>query len=88
MISEDALYNLIEQSIEDLASESVSKGAESLEELAVIFAKAGMYRSTFNDIRKHIVDQAKQRTDALFIEEKLKLAERKLTLKRSTNVKH
>jgi len=45
MISEDALYNLIEQSIEDLASESISKGAESLEELAVIFAKAGMYRS-------------------------------------------
>lgn len=74
----DYINSLIDECIDHLADDSPSLGANSLIELANIFAKAGMTKASFGNIRKFIVTQAIERTDPIFIQEKLKIAEREL----------
>jgi hypothetical protein len=76
MLTEDRFNQLIDSAIKDLSSDNLCDGVESLVELAQIFAAAGMPQHTFEDIRQHIVKEATILTDAPFILEKLKLAER------------
>ena len=73
---------LINNAITELADDNAENGAENLEELAGLFASAGFPRSTFNDIRKHIIESAIQKTDPIFIKYKLENHERKLQEKR------
>jgi hypothetical protein len=75
-MDEFKLNALIDEAITSLSSDGISTGAECLTELAHIWAKAGMPFNSFLDMRKHIINEAVARTSALFIAEKLKLAER------------
>lgn len=74
----DRLNDLIDEAITALADDNPEAGADCLVELAHIFAKAGVGRTSFNNIRQHITQEAIKRTSAPFIHYKLKQAERKL----------
>jgi hypothetical protein len=74
-MSPDELNKLIDRAIDELASDNIRFGAESLQELAYIWSKAGIPINSFLDARKYIISEASNRTDALFIQEKLKIAE-------------
>lgn len=87
MITEDKINDLIDEAITNLADDNVNVGAESLVELAQIFAKAGMTKESFMNIRKYIINEAIERTDAVFIKEKLKSAEKQLQENRCGTVK-
>lgn len=78
---------LIQECIDNLSDDSIGKGAECLVELAIKWAKAGLPQSSFNDMRKYIIEEAITRTDKLFIQEKLLLTERKLRDERNGHKK-
>jgi len=86
MPEENKIDKLIQECIDNLCDDNIFRGAESLQELAQNFAKAGMKQQSFMDIRTFIINQAKERTDALFIDEKLKLSEQALREKRTGSV--
>lgn len=80
----DKLNDLIDECIGDLCDDNAEHGAESLVELAIIWARAGMPQSSFADMRSHIVNSAIERVgSASFIQYKLKLAEQSLNRTRS-----
>ena len=85
-MTEDQIDKLIQDAINALADDNINTGAEALKELAVLWAKAGIPQSSFDDMRKYIVESAKKKTSALFIDEKLRLSEQKLQAGR--NVHH
>lgn len=74
---------MIEECITHLADDDINKGGEALEELAMYWAKAGLTQKSFLDMRTYIIEMAKQKTDAYFIDEKLKVAEKALREKRT-----
>ena len=78
--------NLIEECITNLCDDNVRRGGESLEELARYWAKAGLTLKSFMDMRTYIVNQAIEKTDAIFIKEKLELAEECLRIKRTGSI--
>jgi len=84
--TENHIDKLIEECIDNLCDDNINRGAESLQELAQNFAKGGMTQQSFMDIRTFIINQAKERTDALFIDAKLKLSEQFLREKRTGSV--
>jgi len=86
MKKENHIEKLIDECIDSLCDDNIFHGAESLQELAQNFAKAGMTMKSFLDIRTFIINQAKEKTDALFIDEKLKLSEQALREKRTGSV--
>ena len=86
MIEEYKVDDLINESINALADDNPKVGAETLVELAHIFAKAGMQRESFNNIRKHIIEQAIKRTDPLFIKAKLEGQEQLLQGQRNGKI--
>lgn len=77
-ITEDKINDIIDEAIDSLADDNISVGADALMELAIIFARAGLTKESFMGIRKFVIDQAIERTDIIFIQEKLKTAEQKL----------
>jgi len=77
---------LIEECIDSLASDNIHQGGESLQELARYWAKAGLQLNSFMDMRTYIIEMAKKRTDALFIDEKLRLSEISLREKRTGSI--
>jgi len=85
-MTENKIDNLIEECIDNLIDDDINRGAESLQELAQYFAKGGMTEQSFMDTRTYIINQAKQQTDALFIETKLKLSESSLREKRTGSI--
>ncbi len=76
---DDPINDSIDAAIKSLADNDMRQGAEALLSLAVTFAKAGLPQSAFNDVRKYIIDAAIEKTDAVFIAEKLKLIEQEMT---------
>jgi len=78
--------NLIEECITSLCDDNIKVGGESLEELARYWAKVGLTLKSFEDIRKYIITRAIEKTDAIFIKEKLELAERDLRVKRTGSI--
>jgi hypothetical protein len=77
----DAVNNfdiLVDDAIDQLASDNVSDGVECLVALAHVFAKAGCGIQSFYDMRKFIIQQAIEKTDAYFIQTKVELAEKQL----------
>lgn len=82
---ENKVDQLIEECITELSSDDIRKGGESLQELARYWAKAGLTLKSFLDMRTYIIEQAKLKTDALFIEEKLKLHEQALREERTNS---
>ena len=79
--------DLINDAITQLADDNANHGAEALQELATLFHKAGMGRESFNNIRKHIIEQAIERTNPYFIKLKLESFERKLQEQRNGTIK-
>ena len=85
MITPDEINEMIEEAVTHLVDDNPEYGAESLVELAYIFAKAGMPKESFNNIRQHIVKMAVEKTgDPGFIKMKLECAEKTLQEKRTT----
>ena len=78
-IIDDAILSLIDGNIND--------GADQLFELARCFARAGLPINTFYDIRKYILNEAIEKTDHHFIEEKLVLIERRNRERRNKTTK-
>lgn len=74
----DDINDKIDEAINHLSDSNPNMGAEALVEIAHIFAKAGMSKQTFMDMRQYIIKEAISRTDPLFIQEKLKSAEQQL----------
>jgi len=72
------INEIIDEAIEYLCDDDISKGGEALVELAHCWSKAGMTQQSFNDIRKYIIDEATAKTSAIFISCKLKIIERKM----------
>ena len=72
----EKLDSLMTEAISHLADDNPKMGVEALVEIADVFAKAGMPQEVFLGIRKHIIQQATDKTDTLFILEKVKLAEK------------
>jgi hypothetical protein len=77
-MNDEQINNLIDECIDHLCDDNMETGAESLVELAQLWAKAGLPQYTFDNMRQFIVNQACERTDKAFINEKLRHAERKL----------
>lgn len=67
---------LIDEAIDHLVDDDISKGADVLTEMARYWAKAGLPIESFMNMRLFVINEAKARTSSAFIEEKLKLAER------------
>ena len=74
---------LVDECINNLADDNIHSGAESLTDLARLWAKAWLGMKSFLDMRTYIINEASARTDAFFIQEKLQLAERKLQNERN-----
>ena len=74
---------MIEECITCLSDEDINKGGEALQELAIYWNKAGLPMASFLDMRSYIINMAKQKTDALFIDEKLRISEKALREKRT-----
>lgn len=81
------INDMIDDAIKALIDDDVRQGADILFELAVCFHGAGLPIETFYDIRRYIVEQAISKTDALFINEKLKLIERENRDRRNRSAK-
>jgi len=77
---------MIEECITNLADDNINRGGEALQELAIIWAKAGLGYKSFLDMRMYIIESAKQKTDAYFIDEKLKIIEKDLREKRTGSI--
>jgi len=84
---DDVINKTIDQAIHALVNDSPEKSAEALQELAHIFANAGLSLKSFQDIRKFIINQASEQTSAYFIEEKVKAEEQILRNKRNDSRK-
>jgi hypothetical protein len=74
----DKFEGLINGITKDLADGNYVMGAKGLQELAQIWARAGLPQLSFANMRKHLVDTAIQDSDELFIPEKLLSEERNL----------
>ena len=85
-MTEDAINDLINNCIDHLCDDNAEYGADSLTELAVLWAKAGLTKQSFIDMRSYIIGSAIERlgTSATsFIHYKLQVAEQKLQYNRS-----
>lgn len=86
MIDDDYINGLIDDCIDDLCDDNAELGAESLVELAHIWAKSGLGIQSFANIRQHIIQSSIERlgTQATaFIGYKLQLAEHNLRKERN-----
>ena len=72
------INKMIDDAILALSSDRVMDGVGELMELAIVWARAGMKQSSFNDLRQYIIQEASERTDRLFIQEKIRMAEKAL----------
>lgn len=79
----DDFDSLITEAIIELSSDDVEKGADCLVEIAQLWAKAGLPKNSFNNMRQYIINEAIERTDQVFIETKIAMAERKLRERRT-----
>lgn len=81
MITDQYINDLMDEAIDHLCDDSPDYGADTLVELAHIFASAGMPKSTFQNIRTHIINSAIERlgkSSTMFVHYKLQKAEQKL----------
>jgi len=79
MITDEGINDLMDECINALCDDNPQHGAESLVELAHIFARAGMTQEIFQNIRAHIIKTAIQKTgDSGFIWMKLEESEKSL----------
>lgn len=77
--AETKIDRLMDESIKALADDNAHAGAECLVELAKAFARAGLRRSSFANIRKHLLQEAMKLDQCpLLIETKLIIAEKNL----------
>lgn len=74
----DVFNKLIDEAVLSLVNDTASQSAECLQELAVMFSKAGQPKESFLDVRQYIVNQAEKLSSTTFIHEKLLVEERNL----------
>lgn len=84
---DDPINDLIDDAINQLADDSINAGVDCLVELAKLFANAGCTLQAFADIRKYIIEQAIERTNIIFIQTKIELAETLMRNRRNGNRK-
>lgn len=80
-ITDDQINDLIDEAINHLCDDSPDYGADTLVEIAHIFAAGGMPQHVFQNIRAHIINSAIERlgkSSTMFIHHKLQKAEQKL----------
>lgn len=88
IIGEDSAYansidRLIGSCSEELIAGRYDKAAEGLQELCYTFARAGLGMESFGNMRRYIINQAKQCVDSeLLMEYELEQQEKKLRQKR------
>lgn len=82
----DQFNALVDEAIKELCGDNVQKGAECLIEIAQLWHKAGLPKKNFFEMRQYIINEAIERTDKLFIYEKVQIAERKLREQRTNTV--
>ena len=85
-MNDEDINNLIDECIDHLCDDNAAYGATSLTELARIWARAGLTKQSFIDIRQFIINSAIERlgTNATaFIHYKLQLAEQDLMKERT-----
>lgn len=90
-MNSDDINDLIDECIDALCDENAEYGADSLAELATLWARAGLTQRSFADVRQYVKNSAKERlgaSSAYFIEYKLQKAEKKLQNKRYTSGAH
>lgn len=81
-----AIDKLIDEAIDGLSDDNIKIGADALAQLATLWSKAGLTLNSFLDIRQYIINEATQKTSALFINEKLKIAEKTLRESRTGTI--
>ena len=72
----DEINYIIDAAIKQLSDDDIHSGVSCLVDLAQKYAKAGLGMESFLNTRKYIINEAIAQTDAFFIIEKIKLAER------------
>lgn len=72
----DKINDLIDTAIQQLTDDDIHSGVGCLVELAQLWAKSGLGIESFLNTRQYIINEAISQTDAFFIIEKIKLAER------------
>ena len=78
------LDDLMNEIAEKLSDGRPKDAADGLRDLASYFARAGMPIESFFNIRKHLIDQAREKAGCpVFIDEQLKLAEQELAKART-----
>lgn len=77
MVTDETINSLIDDSINALVKDSPRIAAEALEELADVWAKSGLGQSSFENVRHYIINEATEKSDVLFIKEKLTAAEQR-----------
>jgi len=78
------ITKLMDDCIDALADDNVNAGAECLVDLANAWARGGMSQNSFNDLRKHLVQEAKKRDQCpQLIDTKLLIAEQNLRKSRN-----
>ena len=86
MWDEDDTFNrAVDEAIAHLTDDNANSGAEALQSLAEMWAKAGLPQSNFLQVREYVINEAVARTSAPFIQEKLLTAERALQERRNGN---
>lgn len=86
MKDEFKIDKLIDDSIKSLVNDTPEQAAESIQELAKLWASSGLGKQSFFNMRSHIIKMAESKTDAAFIAEKLRVAESKLMEKRTGSI--
>ena len=87
----DAINELVDECIDDLCDDNAERGAQSIAELAIIYAKAGIPIKTFMDMREYIIRSAIERLGTAatsFIHYKLQVAEQELKKTRISGANH
>lgn len=88
-LEDEKLNRIMCETVDHIVGGHFSDAADGLYELAKYFARAGMPQHTFEDIRKHLLDSASQKTGCpVFAREHLTQAERELSDKRKSIIIH
>lgn len=79
----DKFNIMIDNAIIELIDDNPRKGAEALVEIAKVWAAAGLPQDSFMNVRQYIINEAIERTDAAFIQDKLEASEKLLREQRT-----
>lgn len=84
---DDRLDRLFGETVRHIADGYYSGAADGLAEIADYFARAGLGMQSFLNMRRHLIESAREKTQcAVMAEEHLLIAERALKARRKENL--